>query len=368
MKTHRLFLISLVVLVQQMLVAANCYSQKNNVTVGAYYYDGWSGLVPDNLTRKLMDSFPERKPVWGWVTSDANVMQKQIDLAADYGISFFCFDWFFPNSRLYTIATNPTNRALKFYLDAPNKNRIKFSLLVVNTGGQTIRPKDWNKCVAAWIDILKDKQYLYVDGKPLISFFSHKTLLDNFGSADAVHAALDSFRTACVQAGLPGITIAAGVSPLKQQMDTAKMCGFDMLTGYNYSSAGYKNISRTQTEIPIDTLRNSDYEVWNRFKNNSNMPYLPVVTLNWDPRPKPVLSYYYTKRYTGYSLNSTYNSVKSAINWINRNPKNATKERVILLYAWNEYNEGAWLTPSDTKKDSLLLGVKAAISEAPGMR
>src|SRR5258708_1323381 len=78
--------------------AQSIIEAKKQVTGGGYYFDGWSGLVPNNITPKLTDSFPERKSIWGWVTSDQKIMEKQIDYATDYGLSFFCFDWYFPDS------------------------------------------------------------------------------------------------------------------------------------------------------------------------------------------------------------------------------------------------------------------------------
>jgi hypothetical protein len=32
-----------------------------------------------------------------------------------------------------------------------------------------------------------------------------------------------------------------------------------------------------------------------------------------------------------------------------------------VIYAWNEYGEGAWLTPSEGQNESLLDGVKKAL-------
>jgi hypothetical protein len=350
-------------------IAQNITEAKNTVKVGAYYYDGWSGLVPNNITPKLTDSFPERKSIWGWVTSDQKIMDQQINCAADYGLSFFCFDWYLPDTKQYTVRTNPLNRAVHFFMASPDNDRLEFSLLVCNTGGSIIRSGNWKECVDEWITILKHKKYLHVGGKPLISFISTQNLIKGLGSVEHVREALDSFRTACADAGLPGITIGAFMNPpVQEQMDSAQLLGFDVLSGYNYFGFGFKGVSKDQTEIPIEKLQETEITLWDRFKT-SPIPYVPVVTLNWDPRPKDLSSfsakrsYYYTKYYTGFSTNSVYNSVKDAIEWVRNNPGSATKEKLICLYAWNEYNEGAWLTPSDILKDGLLLGVKRAVLE-----
>ena len=43
------------------------------------------------------------------------------------------------------------------------------------------------------------------------------------------------------------------------------------------------------------------------------------------------------------------------------NPEKTPKEKIALLYAWNEYGEGARLTPSITAKDNPLNGIKKGL-------
>jgi hypothetical protein len=38
--------------------------------------------------------------------------------------------------------------------------------------------------------------------------------------------------------------------------------------------------------------------------------------------------------------------LESAIAWMDRNPDQTTTERIVLLYAWNEFGEGSYLAPT----------------------
>ena len=66
-----------------------------NLKLGAYYYDGWYEYR-GNWRRRLLEEFDCRQPVWGWLGNSVENMEKQIDYAAKGGLSFFAFDWYYP--------------------------------------------------------------------------------------------------------------------------------------------------------------------------------------------------------------------------------------------------------------------------------
>lgn len=344
------------------LVSAVTQAQKRSappIQVGAYYFDGWTGQTPMHMPRALIDSFPEREPVWGWLTSSPKVLHNQIDAAADAGLSFFSFCWYYSTNKQGAVVDDPKNHALSLYLKAANKDRLKFCLLVANHQGHYVGPADWAKVSKAWLQLFKKPTHLQVNGRPLLIFFSASTLVSQFGSTQAVRQAFDSLRMAAVKAGLAGVTIAACASPNSDSFRLAQDCGFDLLTGYNYHSAGFKP---SIIETPIDSMAVASRRIWDQFKI-APVPYIPTVTLNWDPRPWANLNKAHRNapRYVGFSSNSVYKDVQMARQWIETNPGKTPKEKIALLYAWNEYGEGAWLTPTRNGKDNPLTGVKKAL-------
>ncbi|MCL4484391.1 MAG: hypothetical protein M1445_17575, partial [Bacteroidetes bacterium] len=92
---------------------AGAQGKKPQLKVGAYYFDGWAGQnrkasdpnepwaknAPTNLSRRMVEEFPEREPVWGWRDDSQAIMERQIDLAADNGIEFFLFCWYWRDSN-----------------------------------------------------------------------------------------------------------------------------------------------------------------------------------------------------------------------------------------------------------------------------
>jgi len=338
---------------------SDIFAQTGKVTLGAYYFDGWSGAYSYHLTPDLTQNYSNRESKWGWITSSQTVMDSQITVAANAGLSFFDFCWFYTGPAKYK--TEPLDRSLNFYLNSPNKNRLKFALIVVNTGSASVGPNNWDSVTTNLIGYFKSSQYLTVGGKPYVSFFTLKDLIDKFGSEDAVKQALNAFRNKAAQANLPGISIGICTNPDNASLTSAQNCGFDILTGYNYHGAGFKSNQKT---VPIGELSKGEKSVWDKFAQANAMPVIPTTTLNWDPRPWAKGNAYYSNspRYTGFSSASVYQSVKNLKTWIQNNPSQTTQEKIGLIYAWNEYGEGSWLTPSANSTDDLLGGVKKAVS------
>jgi hypothetical protein len=79
------------------------------------------------------------------------------------------------------------------------------------------------------------------------------------------------------------------------------------------------------------------------------MPYIPEITVGWDKRPWEGPDgrgggegWYYPDR----TPEQVENFVRDAISWMDENPTKTTKERIVLLYAWNENGEGGYLMPT----------------------
>ncbi|QNK64720.1 glycoside hydrolase family 99-like domain-containing protein [Pedobacter sp. PAMC26386] len=329
------------------------------IKLGAYYFDGWTGKYAQHISPKLMNSFSNRKPKWGWITSSQKVVDQQILAASGAGLSFFSFCWYYSGKDKYK--SEPLNNALKFFQQSAYTGKMEYCLMVANHKGFEIGKEDWSAVQAEWVRQFKTANYLKVDGKPLLIFFSVASLVKNFGSADSVKSVFQSLRTAAIANGSGGVTIAACIAGDQRSISEAEDCGFDILTGYNEHSAGFGQ--RKTTQIPIDSMQTAENRLWNRVVKVSHLKYIPVSTLNWDPRPwaAPNNAYDTAPYFVGYSEKSVYKSVLGMMNWAGRNGDRMTKERIGLLYAWNENGEGAYLTPSENGPN-FLRGLQKALN------
>ncbi len=322
--------------------------------VGVYYFDGWSGGTDSfHLREPLKGKFTDREPVWGWHDNTPAIMRQEIDLAANAGISFWCFDWFSPEKGFEKYGV--LNHALNLYLQAPNRSRLGFCLMVTNSHGFSVGPKDWSARTAEWIKFFKEPGYVTSNGKPLLIFFSPRILIESFGGPSQVKAAFDQLRRDVRAAGLPGISLAACTRPGPdnhwddtQLIATVTAAGFDTLT-YNYHGV---NMQGTGNRQRFSDLIAGSLQVWDHVVERSPLPYIPLLTTGWDRRawesPDPAAKdkgVYYPDR----TPQAVQDFVQDAMQWTARHPDHTPPERLILLYAWNEYGEGGYLTP--TKKD-----------------
>ena len=331
------------------------------VKAGAYYFEGWTGKTDDlHLTPRLRTEFFDREPVWGWRTGTVEIMRRQIDYAADHGIGFFAFCWYWPEGAE---KETPLNDGLRKYLGAPNKERLEFCLLVANHGGYNLYPKDWDAACDEWVKLFRDPQHLTVDGKPLLIFFSQNELRRSLGGSDAVAKSFQHLRNKAEAAGLPGVTIAACCAPGPENgwadLGQLKREGYDVFTGYNYH--GYPMKGDQQIHA-FATMVEGHADLWDRFARKNVAPYIPVVTTGWDRRPwqdagKPVPEAYYPDR----TPPQVTDFVRRAVRWLDAHPDRTTRERILLLYAWNENGEGGFLTPTKSMGEAYLDAVQAGL-------
>jgi len=333
---------------------------KPGAMVGAYYFDGWAGKSqrwqddpawtklnpPTHLTKRMIEEFASREPIWGWRDDSLATMERQIDLAADHGIAFFAFCWYW-NKDPQKLAQDPKHTGLSLFLEARNNHRLKFCLLVANHAGFLFQgADDWRKAAEGWLPYLKHPQYVTVDGKPLVIIF-------NPGNGD--RKGFSQVQAVARKEGLPGVAI-AGCGGGAAQVGFTHRTHYNIIPGYAAGSEAHKYAELVQAH----------QRAWH---GSRDQPYMPALSVGWDKRPwegdrglgqKP--GWYYPDR----TPSQFAAALESAIQWMDQHPDQTTAERIVLLYAWNEFGEGGYLAP--TKGDPEGAYLKALKQVVEGVR
>ncbi len=318
----------------------------NGYQIGAYYFSGWSHGQTNNLTPVLLSQpFRRFEPIVTWYDDSQAQVDRNIGQAAAAGIDFFAFDYYdLARSRYPTDQT--LNEALGYYLRSRQRARLNFCLTFIDQAPFIPRARDWPGLVKTWIAYFKQPDYVRVNGKPLFIVFSPEHMREIFKSSKAVRAAVAYLRGQARKAGLPGVTVAVGAT-LTARYNPARIPqleseGYDVNTGYNYHAIDGEHY---RVPVPYRRLVQENRGMWDRVAAHFPQPYIPVITSGWDQR----FSYREQKTaiiYAGRTPAQFACYAAAARRWVDTHAKHTVKEKMVLLYAWNETGEGGAIIPT----------------------
>ena len=379
-------------------MAGKGHTMKNNdsITVASYYFPNYHPNDPRNMRQKggpwcewelVKNAKPRfeghkqpKVPLWGYGDeSDPEVMAMKIDAAANHGIDAFIFDWYYYEDGPFL------NRCLdEGYLQAANRERVKFSLMWANHDWIDIFPyrRDTERNVLypgvvspegferigrhVIRDYFLQPSYWRIDGKPYFSFYDLTKLMASFGSLGETRAALDRFRAMAREAGLPGLHLNAvvwgrailpGEGKVAEPRELVRDLGFDSVTSYVW--VHHAPLNEQQTDY--NEVRDQYLAYWDRAEEMFDVPYFPNVTMGWDPSPRCFqedefgnFGYPFTNTIAG----NTPERFREALEITrDRLLKRGNGPRIFNINCWNEWTEGSYLEPDAVNKMAYLEAV-----------
>ncbi len=367
--------------------------------VAAYYFpqfhpdrrnDAWHGRswTEWELVKAARPRFPGHRqpvvPAWGYFDeSDPAWAAKEIDLAADHGVTCFLYDWYWYEDGPFLQAGLE-----KGFLNAPNNHRLKFALMWANHDWLNIHPATFrnhpetlasgrvSKAVFerltahAIAHYFSRPNYLTLAGEPYFSIYELGTFIAGMGGLNAARDALEDFRGRARAAGLPGIHLNAvvwGIHVLPSEVkltDPAQIVaalGFSSITSYAWvhhydpNAAGFPKGSYAQAAA-------HNVAFWEETRHRFPIPYHPNVSMGWDPSPRTIQSDMYEAR--GYPWTAILDgNTPAAFEEALRRAKafaggTDARHRMITLNAWNEWTEGSYLLPDKAHGTAYLEAIR----------
>jgi hypothetical protein len=262
------------------------------------------------------------------------IMDQEIRFAAAAGLDYWAF-LLYPESSSMSVA-------LKRYLTSAQRKRIRFCVILHNAFG--VSDEQWPAERDRAVGLLKEPGYQTVlGGRPLVYEFGVR-----FQGGFPTERFAD-FRRAAQQAGLNPYCVFMGWNPASDfPNESAK--GFDAVSAYAYGSA-----DATFAEL----CRGVETHYWQNAAT-AGVPYVPLVTTGWDKRPRkdnPVSweqghSYH---QQTVFPSTATPQEISShldrALAFVREHGK-VCAANAIVIYSWNEHDEGGWLVPTWTPEGS----------------
>ncbi|WP_319586102.1 glycoside hydrolase family 99-like domain-containing protein [uncultured Desulfobulbus sp.] len=333
---------------------AEARSVDNHPSVGAIRWDGWfaGSSWQKNLQSK---EWQNRLPFYTKTGADGiitviedsqEVMDKEIVYASRAGIDYWAFCYYHPKSWS---EADSYNYGWKRYLASKYKSKLNFCLLL--QWGH-LGPKDeWDETIKRFISMFKEPTYQRVsNGRPLIYFFNWDYMEKQFGSIPDARKAIDELRTASLKAGTGNPYIVAQVFAAADGTKYIDELGFDAIGAY---SAPMGNEHR---EYSYSELADSNKWYWNSFRA-TDKKVVPLVNAGWDGRPRDYPGGWYASP----KPVELAQNLRSAFDWLKQNP-DATDADTVLIYAWNETDEGGWLVPTLSEGTKRLDAIQSVLS------
>jgi len=242
-----------------------------------------------------------------------SVMDQQIAYAKNAGIDYWAFVYYPDNSGMDT--------ARNLYFSSTHKNDINYNF-ILGAGVLPTSNFDW------LVTKFQESNYQKVlSGRPLLYIFG--------GTGGYTSSDITTLRNKTTTAGLPNPYIVVMGSA-----SDANSIGADALSAYNTWMGGGG---------PYSGLMAADQNGWNSAKNTGKK-VIPWVTTGLDARPRydnPVT--WMTVGPNDWVQTATPSEIatnlQNALNWIDANSSTA-EANTVLIYAWNEFDEGGWICPT----------------------
>jgi len=381
-----------------LLLGAAMLTANPKLTVACYYFGNYHPGDPRNaklkgkdwseweLVKNAKPRFPGHRqpnvPIWGYEDeSKPEVMARKIAAAADHGIDAFIFDWYDYEDGPFLAA--PLDRG---FLKARNNRRLKFALMWANHDWLDIHPYHRGappkllypgqvtpgafESITGHVirDYFRKPNYWRIDGKPYFSFYDLNNLVRGFGSLAATRTALDRFRERARAAGLPGVHLNAvvwenvilpGEHTVVQAAKVVKELGFDSVTSYVW----IHHVGLPELQTDYNAVRDGYFDYWSRAAKAYDVPYIPNVTMGWDPSPRadqaqPYGNFGYP--FTNTVANNSPENFRTALEMTKaRLIAEPRGPRILNINCWNEWTEGSYLEPDTVHGMAYLDAVKA---------
>ena len=268
-------------------------------------------------------NLPSRKPFWGWRRDTPEDIGQEIELASSYGIDYFMF-CFYPRECFkdsdevneQALKQGYCNNAIYQFLKAPNKSKMKFCVMIENSGGiyNTAQMKNLIKYISRVF--FSDSSYLHMNGAPVVGLYKW-----NFNNTDID----DSYKmNECKFISNAIVNSAEG------------RMWYAILNYSPYGMYPYQEAADYSDNSAIAYAKNKAQEII----------CMPVIAGRDDRARHDFTDGYNDHTYRFYQMPTKqefYNSLVRAID----NASWATGEdQSVLIYAWNEFGEGGFLPPT----------------------
>jgi hypothetical protein len=335
-------------------------SQDDEYLVGVYYFAGWWRALPNKWERQGRDwraDWEGRVPTLGEYNEQAT-MDREIVAAAEHSVDFFQILYYCqPPGKPPEPNADRLNVAVDQFMASPHAGRMKFTIETVNHPPYDApSEQEWSEACKVWAKAMRHPSYLRIGGLPVFKIHGYELFLKGVeGKREAARARLEVLRKAVRDAGAGEVLLSAGILP-EQIFQGKTLDEFSFLTTYMWMP------QLPQVEPPYPYARLIDYAEagWKIQNEKGSKHYVPYVPAGWDPRPwkDPRCSF---EMPTRQQWTDALQRAKRALDKNSRlgvPTKDGGRQKMLLIYAWNEFGEGGIVAPTRGEADMKLEAIR----------
>jgi hypothetical protein len=363
----------------------NYHQDERNDT---WHGEGWNEWELVKEAKPRFEGHAQPKvPLWGYEDeSNPEVMEKKINAAEQNGVDAFIFDWYWHNEGPFLM------KALdEGFLKARNNDKLKFSIMWANHDWVEIQPatrcKPYNTRANGSVSektfieatdhiintYFSHPSYWRVDGGLYFSIYELMSLVKGFGSIENTKRILCEFRDRVRKQGLGeihlnaviwGVQILPGEEKITNGNELLDKLGFDSVTSYVWIH------HNEMTNFPFTSyakFRDLSIKEFQKLTDEYKLPYIPNVTMGWDPSPRTIqsdrydnLGYPFTPILEGNTPDEFKKALEQAKEFLNMD---FIKHKILTINAWNEWTEGSYLEPDNINGFKYLEAIKTVFSK-----
>jgi len=320
----------------------------HSTLVGVNYFAGWWPEKPNKWQNprdqhEWLPEYPGRTPLLGTLNTSAT-MDREIAAAAAHGVDFFSILWY-PKQKQGRDESPMLDRGLEQFMASPNAKRLRFIVEFCNHPPFSVpTDKEWEACVAVFVQAMRHPSYLKVDGRAVFKIHSaHQFIKDAGDDLDHCRRRLDVLRKAAREAGVGELVIGVGAVSDVVDKDNWATQLFDFSNEYMM----VPDLPSGPTDRPYSEL--TEYGLArNQARATNAIPHLPFLGAGWNPRPwgdKRAAFAFPTRTEWTTALRNMDTLLKKSPQ-LGIPKRDGTVQPAFVIYAWNEFGEGGIVAPT----------------------
>lgn len=319
--------------------------------IGAIRWDAWHQVPAGDVYAPVLamerslgpKQYQHRLPFFATVVSDREVrvngytpaiIEQEIAFAKAGGLDYWAFLLYDTNSSM--------SQALALYLASPRQADVSFCAIA--------QFANFAKEPARLVGMMAKTNYVRVaGGRPLLyAFRISQEQIQILGGPEKARIVFDRLRADAMAAGCGNPYLVVMNDNVAGSASIAKAIGAEAISDYAVSGHGGKNGS------PYSELTQAARNFWQQAAD-SGAQVVPLAMSGWDRRPRiehPVPWEKYQQ--PGVGMERYFQSptplelaahIGDAMTWVDAHPQQCPA-RAVIIYAWNEHDEGGWLCPT----------------------